>query len=70
MEEVIKMKNVGKIDKIIRYIIGIALLSLLFLINSNLRFLGLIGLVPILTAAFGFCPLYALFGINTCSTKK
>ncbi|KHO62949.1 hypothetical protein THYS13_10440 [Thermoanaerobacter sp. YS13] len=64
------MKNVGKIDKIIRYIIGIALLSLLFLINSNLRFLGLIGLVPILTAAFGFCPLYALFGINTCSTKK
>ncbi|MGI1691440.1 YgaP family membrane protein [Thermoanaerobacter uzonensis] len=64
------MKNVGKIDKIIRYIIGIALLSLLFLINSNLRFLGLIGLVPILTAAFGFCPLYALFGINTYSTKK
>ncbi|EGD50620.1 hypothetical protein TheetDRAFT_2574 [Thermoanaerobacter ethanolicus JW 200] len=64
------MKNIGKIDKIIRYIIGIALLSLLFLVHSNIRFLGLIGLVPILTAAFGFCPLYALFGINTCSTKK
>ena len=64
------MKNVGSTDKVIRYIIGVALLSLLFIIPGNLRFLGLIGLIPILTAAFSFCPLYAIFGINTCTAKK
>ena len=64
------MKNVGSTDKVIRYIIGVVLLSLLFIIPGNLKFLGLIGLVPILTAAFSFCPLYALFGIKTCPVKK
>ena len=64
------MKNVGSIDKVIRYIIGVALLSLLFLIPGNLKFLGLIGLVLILTAAFSFCPLYAILGIKTCPVKK
>lgn len=64
------MKNVGSTDKVIRYIIGVLLLSLLFIIPGNLKFLGLIGLVPILTAAFSFCPLYAIFGIKTCPVKK
>ena len=64
------MKNVGSTDKVIRYIIGVVLLSLLFIIPGNLKYLGLIGLVPILTAAFNFCPLYAIFGIKTCPFKK
>ena len=64
------MKNVGSTDKVIRYIIGVVLLSLLFIIPGNLKFIGLIGLVPILTAAFSFCPLYAIFGIKTCPVKK
>ena len=64
------MKNVGSTDKVIRYIIGVALLSVLFIIPGNLKFLGLIGLVPILTAAFNFCPLYAILGIKTCPVKK
>ncbi|WP_379970925.1 DUF2892 domain-containing protein [Ectobacillus sp. sgz5001026] len=64
------MKNVGSTDKVIRYIIGVVLLSLLFIIPSNLKYIGLLGLVPILTAAFGFCPLYAIFGIKTCPVKK
>ncbi len=64
------MKNVGSTDKVIRYIIGVALLSLLFIIPSNLKFLGFIGLVPILTAAFSFCPLYAILGTKTCPVKK
>ena len=64
------MKNVGSTDKVIRYIIGVVLLSLLFIIPGNLKFIGLIGLVPILTAAFSFCPLYAMFGIKTCPAKK
>ena len=64
------MKNVGSIDKVIRYIIGVVLLSLLFIIPGNLKYIGLIGLVPIVTAAFSFCPLYTIFGINTCPVKK
>jgi len=64
------MKNVGSTDKVIRYIIGVVLLSLLFIIPGNLKFIGLIGLVPILTAAFSFCPLYAILGIKTCPIKK
>ncbi|MGB4659841.1 MAG: DUF2892 domain-containing protein [Mobilitalea sp.] len=59
------MKNVGSIDKIIRVIIGIALLSLLFLVEGNMKYLGLIGIVPILTAAIGFCPIYRIFGLKT-----
>jgi len=64
------MKNVGRTDKVIRFIIGMALLSLLFIIPGNLKFLGLIGLVPILTASFSFCPLYTILGIKTCPVKK
>ena len=64
------MKNVGSIDKIFRLIVGLALLSLLFLLNGNLKYLGLIGLVPILTATISICPLYSIFGIKTCKIKK
>jgi len=64
------MKNVGSIDKVVRYIVGLALLSLLFLEKGNLKYLGLIGLVPILTATISICPLYSIFGIKTCKIKK
>jgi len=64
------MKNVGCIDKVVRFIVGLVLLSLLFFVNGNLKYLGLIGLVPILTATFSFCPLYSIVGIKTCKIKK
>ena len=62
------MKNEGKIDRIIRVVFGLAVLSLLFIIPGNLKFLGLLGLVPLLTGVFGFCPVYSLFHIS--SNKK
>ena len=62
-------KNVGSIDKIVRIIVGLALLSLLVLLPGNARWWGLIGLIPIVTALVGWCPGWALFGINTCSTR-
>ncbi|HCX03464.1 MAG TPA: DUF2892 domain-containing protein [Clostridiales bacterium] len=58
-------KNVGKVDKWIRIVLGIILLSLIFLIDSNLRWLGLIGVVPLITGLINFCPLYALLGKST-----
>ena len=63
------MKNIGNTDRIIRVILGLGLLSLLIILKGNMRFLGLIGLIPLLTSAIGFCPLYAIFGIKTCKSK-
>jgi hypothetical protein len=60
--------NVGSVDKVIRVVVGLALLSLLFLLEGGFRWIGLIGVVPIGTALFGYCPLYALLGLNTCAT--
>ena len=64
------MKNIGKIDKLIRVIIGLVLLSLIFILNGNIKYIGLIGLIPLLTAIIGTCPLYLPFGINTNKTKN
>ena len=57
--------NVGFADRVVRVLIGLALLSLLFLLDGGARWFGLIGLVPIATALIGWCPAYAPFGINT-----
>ena len=62
-------QNIGSTDKVIRIIAGLAILSLLFLLEGNARWLGLIGLGPILTAFVGVCPGYMPFGISTCKTK-
>lgn len=60
------MKNVGTLDMVVRLVLSIALLSLCLLLKGNLAWLGLIGLVPLVTAIFQFCPLYSLLGIRTC----
>ncbi len=48
-------KNVGTVDRWIRIVLGIILLSLLFILPGNLRWWGLIGLIPLLTGMIGFC---------------
>ena len=45
------------------------LLSLVFLLEGKARWFGLIGVVPLVTAFTGFCPLYTVLGMNTCSKK-
>ena len=62
--------NVGGIDKVIRIVVGLAILSLVFILEGNARWWGLIGIVPLATGVFNFCPAYALFGMSTCPTKK
>ncbi|MBK8793789.1 MAG: DUF2892 domain-containing protein [Holophaga sp.] len=62
--------NVGSIDKAIRVLVGLGLLSLFYFLDGNARYLGLIGLVPLLTAVMSFCPIYTLLGLSTCPTKK
>jgi len=61
--------NVGSTDKVIRVIIGLGLLSLMFVLKGDIRWVGLIGVVPILTALTGWCPGYAIFGLKTSSQK-
>jgi hypothetical protein len=68
------MCNVGGIDRVLRIVVGLALLSLVF-VGDKVAFVGQnvvwgwIGIVPLATAIFGFCPAYALFGIKTCKSK-
>ncbi len=59
-------QNVGTTDKIIRAVVGIAILAAGAYYQN---WLGLIGLVPLATAAIGFCPPYALLGIDTACKK-
>ncbi len=61
-------KNVGGIDRALRIILGLGLLSLTVVGPQTL--FGLIGLVPLLTGTFQFCPLYPLMGLNTCPHHK
>jgi membrane-associated protease RseP (regulator of RpoE activity) len=60
--------NVGGIDKIVRIVIGLALIALAA--TGTVGVWGYIGIVPVLTGLFNFCPLYPLLGINTCGVKK
>jgi len=59
-------KNVGSTDRIIRVVMGLAMLGAGYYYEC---WLGLIGIIPILTASIKWCPLYSLFGIGTCKYK-
>ncbi|HOJ37691.1 MAG TPA: DUF2892 domain-containing protein [Ignavibacteriales bacterium] len=61
------MKNVGKIDRIIRVFVGLVILILLGLLET---WWALVGLIPLLTGIFGYCPLYSLFKLNTCEFEQ
>ena len=63
-------KNVGHpVDKAARIIIGVVLLGLVFYLEGDIRWIGLIGIIPILTVVFGWCPGWAVLGINTTKTN-
>ncbi len=67
-------KNVGTVNRAIRIIVSIGLLSLVSLAfvspKSPWACLGLIGILPLATGIIGHCPPYALLGINTCKADK
>ncbi|MGB0664421.1 MAG: YgaP family membrane protein [Pontibacterium sp.] len=57
------MKNVGNLDKTLRIVLGLALLSLVFVGPKTL--FGLVGIIFIVTGLINFCPLYRIFSIRT-----
>ncbi len=61
-------KNEGAVDRVVRIVVGVGLLSLVFVGPQTAW--GYIGVVPLATGLLGSCPAYQLFGISTCSSSK
>ena len=65
--------NVGNIDRIVRVVLGAILIAFalgLVAPGTGYNWLGWIGVIPLLTAAVGSCPLYSVLGLSTCPMKK
>lgn len=62
--------NVGTVDRSLRIVVGLALLSLFFFLEGPARSWSLVGLVMLGTGLSGFCPLYTLLGFSSCSNGK
>lgn len=61
-------RNEGNADRALRVLLGLAILSLYF-VGPKTPW-ALLGFIPLVTGLIGRCPLYALFGINTCSLRS
>ena len=63
--------NVGSVDRIIRIVLGLALLGAFFMFpESSWRWAFLIGIVPLVTALMGSCPIYSVLGLSSCPAKR
>ncbi len=60
--------NEGTLDRALRIAAGLLLLALMF--TGTIGVWGWIGIVPLLTGAVGWCPLYTVLGLNTCPMQK
>ena len=60
-------ENIGRIDRLLRLLIGLTLIAMRVLGMVGLW--GWMGLIPMATALFKFCPAYMLFGIKTCKVE-
>ena len=57
--------NIGGMDRVIRIVVGLGLIALVF-VGPKAAW-GWVGVVPLLTGLFRFCPFYPLIGLNTCA---
>ena len=63
-------QNIHYIDRIVRLALAVALLAFFFFGTSEYKIFGLLGIIPLMTGMVGFCPLYALLGIDGCTCKR
>ena len=61
-------QNEGMIDRVLRVLLGAVLISLVFL--GPMTAWGWVGVVPLITGLFGYCPVYSILGIRTCAAAK
>ena len=61
-------RNEGTVDRALRIVVGLVLIALT--LNGTIGVWGWIGVVPVLTGAIGWCPLYTVLGIKTCPMKN
>lgn len=59
-------QNIGNIERILRVLVGAALILGYFLSDGAYSWLYLLGIIPLATGVIGYCPPYAWLGINTC----
>jgi hypothetical protein len=62
------LTNEGTIDRALRVLVGLILISLVFVGPQTVW--GWVGIVPLLTGIIGFCPAYRIFGLSTCPMKR
>ena len=62
--------NIGIADRVIRIVAGLLLLTSVFVFEGDVRWLGLVGVVLLLTALAGWCPAYSLLGIDSCRLNR
>ena len=60
--------NIGTIDRALRVVVGLVLISLVFIGPQTL--FGWIGVIPLVSALIGWCPAYTLLGIKTCPARR
>jgi Inner membrane protein YgaP-like, transmembrane domain len=60
-------RNEGNLDRVLRVVLGLVLLSLVF-VGPQTSW-GWVGIIPLATGLVGFCPLYRILGLNTCPLK-
>jgi hypothetical protein len=63
-------KNMGNVDRVLRGVLGLGLLAWAVLGSQDLHWIGWLGIIPLGTALVGFCPLYRIFGFNTCGRNS
>ncbi len=67
------MSNVGSADRVVRFVVGLLLIAFAIPLGfpqTGWNWVGWIGVVPLLTAIFAYCPAYSVFGVSTCSAKQ
>jgi len=62
--------NVGSIDRVLRIVVNIGLLALVFVVEGDARWWGMVGILPLATGLFRFCPAYSIFGLSTCPLER
>lgn len=66
-------KNIGTVDKVLRIILGLALIAYAIPLGfpkTGWNWVGWIGVIPLLTALIGYCPLYTILGFSTCPLER